>query len=85
MKLKDEVGMAGSKSTQTRYIAIGIITLISLHVHPYACFFFYYHALVDGDPCHWCYILSLNLLCMSVNILHVTDDCMQLLSQAQNT
>ena len=33
MKLKDEVGMAGSKSTQTRFV--GIITST---IHPYACF-----------------------------------------------
>ena len=33
MKLKDEVGMAGPKSTQTRFV--GIITST---IHPYACF-----------------------------------------------
>ena len=32
MKLKDEVGMAGPKSTQTRFV--GIITST---IHPYAC------------------------------------------------
>ena len=33
IKLKDEVGMAGSKSRQTRFV--GIITFT---IHPYACF-----------------------------------------------
>ena len=33
MKLKDEVGMAGSKSTQTRFV--GTITST---IHPYTCF-----------------------------------------------
>ena len=33
MKLKDEVGMGGPKSTQTRFV--GIITST---IHPYACF-----------------------------------------------
>ena len=33
MKLTDEVGMAGPKSTQTRFV--GIITST---IHPYACF-----------------------------------------------
>ena len=33
IKLKDEVGMVGSKRTQTRFV--GIITFI---IHPYACF-----------------------------------------------
>ena len=33
MKLKGEVGIAGSKSTRTRFV--GIITST---VHPYACF-----------------------------------------------
>ena len=33
LKLKDEVGMAGPKSTQTRFV--GIITST---IHPYACF-----------------------------------------------
>ena len=32
-KLKDEVGMVGSKNTQTRFV--GIITST---IHPYACF-----------------------------------------------
>ena len=39
--------MAGSKSTQTRFIVI-----ITFTVHPYtlqACFFDY-HAPIDGDP-----------------------------------
>ena len=43
MKLKNEVGMGGSKSTQTRFL--GIITST---IHPYACFLDY-HAPVDGD------------------------------------
>ena len=34
MKLKDEVGMAGSKSTQTRFVVI-----IAFTIHPYASFF----------------------------------------------
>ena len=40
MKLKDEVGMAGSKSTQTRFVVI-----ITFAVHPCD-----YHMPVDGDP-----------------------------------
>ena len=32
-KLKDEVGMAGSKSSQIRFIRI-----ITPTIHPYACF-----------------------------------------------
>ena len=33
MKLKDEVEMGGSKSTQTRFVGIIMST-----IHPYACF-----------------------------------------------
>ena len=33
MKLKDEVGMAGPRSTQTKFLGI-----IISNVHPYACF-----------------------------------------------
>ena len=46
MYLKDEVGMAGSKITQTRFV--GIITFT---IHPYACFSLMHLSMVT----HWCY------------------------------
>ena len=39
MKLKDEARMAGSKSTQTRFVVI-----ITFTIHPYTCFFRSSHA-----------------------------------------
>ena len=45
MKLKDGVGMAGSKSTQTRFVVINTFTI---YIPTLACFD--YHMPVDGDP-----------------------------------
>ena len=45
MKLKDEVGMAGSKSTQTRFV---VIIAFTIYIPTLACFD--YHMSVDGDP-----------------------------------
>ena len=49
MKLKDEVGMGGPKSTQTRFVGI----IMESTIHPYTCFsrliIYSYHVPVDSD------------------------------------
>ena len=52
--------MAGSKSTQTRFVVI-----ITSTIHPYACFsrlIKYYHALIDVNL----FVLSLSVLDLHV-------------------
>ena len=50
MKLKDEVGMAGSESTQTKFVEI--ITLILLYIPTLAFFPIIMRLLIVT---HWCY------------------------------